>query len=185
MWLGGSRGRVLRAGFTPGQGRGARAADNRGLKREGRIRRAVGSWGHAGRRPCSVAGAAGQRTTGRFPTGSPPRAPGAAPEPGFPEGVCVRAGGWLGPWTGWLLDRKCVSLIPPLRTLPSPRPAAGWVLGRESASRAHRTRPASRPRPSLAQEPPRAALGSQDSGTPVPKSASPPAPHLEPCPLAS
>lgn len=94
------------------------------------------------------------------PRGSGLPEPGAAPEPGFPEGVCVRAGGWLGPWTGWLLDRKCASLIPPLRTLLSPRSVAGRVLGRESASRAHRTRPASRPRPSPAQEPLRAALGS-------------------------
>lgn len=123
----------------------------------------MGACGEGG--PCRGAGACWTTDHWTFPHRLTPQGSGlpelgAAPEPGFPEGVCVRAGGWLGPWTGWLLDRKCVSLIPPLRTLLSPRPAAGWVLGRESASRAHRTRPASHPRPSPAQEPPRAAPGS-------------------------
>lgn len=36
-----------------------------------------------------------------------------APGPGFPEGVCVRAGVWLGSPTWWLLDRKSASLRGP------------------------------------------------------------------------
>ena len=47
-----------------------------------------------------------------IPRGSDLPELGAAPEPGFPEGACVRARAWLGPSTGWLLDRKSASLRP-------------------------------------------------------------------------
>lgn len=61
---------------------------------------------------------------GIIPQGSGLPELGVVPGPGFPEGVCVRPGGWLGSPTWWLPDRKSASLwapIPPLRAPLSPQ----------------------------------------------------------------
>ena len=69
---------------------------------------------------------------GIIPSGSSLPELGAAPGPGFPDGACIRARGWLGSSTPWLPDRKSASLWAPIPQ--APRSAAGRVLGREEGS---------------------------------------------------